>query len=146
MNFYKFTALLASIFSVTLKINIDRYYTEESYNDVICLNSVENKLFNNVNIKYSVYFIYQNNELVYIGKSTNTGKCIYSHKVTKFKKVDCIDVYTFKSIQDIHYLEPYLIAIHKPKYNIDHKELSVPSINIDWRKAIKNKYKVLFNY
>jgi len=122
------------------KLIINGYFQEETSN------SVEELLFNNNTIKRGIYFLYKDDKIIYIGKSTNLGKRLYNHKVQNLKDFDIIKVYTFKSNADIHYLEPYLINYYKPLYNKEFVEPTHNTLCIKWKKAIKDSYLIKFNY
>lgn len=97
-------------------LNPDKYY--KVYNEAIDLSGI--------------YLLYNNNEVVYIGKSKNIKNRITQHKsVKEFDSVKCV---IFKDIGMINLYEPYLIQRYKPIYNKDLLEktvLELPEINID---------------
>jgi len=62
-----------------------------------------------------VYLLYNNEDIVYVGKSNNMKNRISQHKKDKeFNNVKCI---VFKDEGLINLYEPYLIQKYKPKYN-----------------------------
>jgi len=77
-----------------------------------------------------IYFLYLNNELVYIGKTNNVMSRVSQHKNDKkFNKI------YFRSINhkfNIHNLEECLIYLIRPKYNRISPRLK--SLNKYWTK------------
>jgi hypothetical protein len=82
------------------------------------LNPSENYIvFNEDVIGYGIYLLYDNENVVYIGKSNNMKNRINQHKKDKeFNSVKCI---IFKDEGLVNLYEPYLIQKYKPKYNKD---------------------------
>lgn len=82
------------------------------------LNPSENYIvFNEDVIDYGIYLLYNNENIVYIGKSNNMKNRINQHKKDKeFNSVKCI---IFKDEGLVNLYEPYLIQKYKPKYNKD---------------------------
>jgi hypothetical protein len=102
------------------KLNdIVRYITPE------VLDSIQNILSINLNsldrvitpkFVVGIYFLYDNNELVYIGKSTNIHIRINTHR--KNKQFDSYSI--LKCCEDdLKIYERILINKYLPKYNID---------------------------
>lgn len=79
------------------------------------IHSLERVNINSEKIYY-VYFLFDKDELVYIGKTINIHQRVYQHKSTK-----TFDSYSFieSNFDDYEFLERIYINIHKPKYNID---------------------------
>ena len=132
-------------------LRIKRYYTD--IHNSIELNSVENLMLNNASISHGIYFLMQDKEIIYIGKSINITNRLLNHKAKynynrspKSNRFDSVKVFVFKHKSDIHYLEPYLISMYKPRLNKDFMDESIPSITINWRDAIKKEYKIIFDY
>ena len=67
--------------------------------------------------KSGIYFLYEKDIIVYIGKSKNIAQRLLDHRVTK--NYDKVITYNTKTEADMHSIENYLINIHKPKYNTD---------------------------
>lgn len=66
-------------------------------------------------VEEGVYFLYDKNELVYIGQSDNLYRRIGQHIAQKEKVFDRFEIYP---TSDRIRLEGFLIKIFKPKYNI----------------------------
>lgn len=62
-----------------------------------------------------VYFLYDDDELVYIGESDNLFRRIGQHIAEKIKKFNRFEIYPTESRKE---LEGFLIRMLKPKYNI----------------------------
>jgi len=69
-------------------------------------------------LKRGIYFLYNNDELVYIGKSiTDIRKRLKRHIFEETKIFDRVDAYFINSDTDVHLAEVYLINKFSPKYN-----------------------------
>lgn len=83
--------------------------------------------------KYGVYFIYNTeNELVYIGKSSN---CLLTRAFSSAKERKClnfskIELRECKCKSDVAIYESYYIALYKPKYNNDLIFEDAPTIKL----------------
>ena len=67
-----------------------------------------------------IYFLYQKDKIVYVGKSLhNMENRIRSHYFTK--EFDKAVIHEVSSDADIAVIEMYLIGVYKPLYNIDAK-------------------------
>ena len=99
--------------------------------------------FDNPYINQSgLYFLYDQDELVYIGKSTVCLKSrVADHRRDGIKKFDKAIVYVINGKSNVTLLEHYFIALYKPRYNIEFvygDELLVKIENVD--KFMKNKF------
>ncbi len=65
-------------------------------------------------IRSCVYFLFDGDELVYIGKTTNLYYRIGQHVADGYKKFDRFEVF---ETDDQDRLEEFLIRLLKPKYN-----------------------------
>ena len=92
-----------------------------------------NLILTNIVLKESgIYVLYDDEEIVYIGKSTNIYNRIQQHKKDKvFTSVKSI---IFKEEGNIDLYEPYLIKKYKPKYNKEFIDtintIELPEINL----------------
>lgn len=81
---------------------------------------VSYKQFKRVAKKTGLYFLYDNNSIVYIGKSVvNIAKRLADHYADLSKQFNRIDVYLINNLADLEIAEIYLISKHKPLYNKD---------------------------
>lgn len=82
------------------------------------LNPSENYIvFNEAIIDCGIYLLYNDENIVYIGKSNNMKNRIKQHKKDKeFSNVKCI-IFTDEGLVNLY--EPYLIQKYKPMYNKD---------------------------
>lgn len=83
------------------KLNPDKYY----------------KVYNNPIDLDGIYLLYNNSEIVYVGKSNNIENRIKQHK--KDKEFDSVKWVVFKDAGLINLYEPYFIQKYSPKYNKD---------------------------
>lgn len=84
-----------------------------------------------------IYILYENDKIVYIGKSSrNMLHRIRTHTIDKFftKSV----MYEMNNEADMNILELYLIGKHKPIYNKHSNTTHIPTIIIDEFKILKN--------
>lgn len=75
---------------------------------------------NRIEIKalVGIYFLFKDEELVYIGQSTNINKRVHDHIIDKkFNTYTYIQFPKFK----LDEMEKKFIRIYSPKYNIIHK-------------------------
>jgi excinuclease UvrABC nuclease subunit len=69
-----------------------------------------------------VYFLFHDEELVYVGKSWNCLLRVAEHTRKETNKVfDSWSYYPTDYDEDLLELEKELIGLHRPKYNIQHK-------------------------
>lgn len=89
------------------------------------------KLFGHLNNNMiGLYFLYKDEEIIYIGKSTSCIRSrLVSHRIDK--DFDKLVIYSIPNKSDIHLLELYYIDLHKPKLNTGEKEVSVSSLTFD---------------
>ncbi len=114
------------------------------------------KYLENDNRKFYVYKMYdENEELLYVGKTTNIEARINQHfskdtieKQTWKEDVAYIDYYEFKTKVDMDIMELYYIALERPKHNELSTDTEKPQISIIYtckepkrinRKPIKQK-------
>lgn len=114
------------------------------------------KYLENDNRKFYVYKMYdENEELLYVGKTTNIEARINQHfskdtieKQTWKEDVAYIDYYEFKTKVDMDIMELYYIALKRPKHNELSTDTEKPQISIIYtckepkrinRKPIKQK-------
>lgn len=64
-----------------------------------------------------IYFLYDNDNLVYIGKSSNIFYRIGTHIHQQLKKFDSWEYQIIEDEEERSNMEGYLIDIFKPKYN-----------------------------
>jgi len=80
-----------------------------------------------------IYILYNNDEIVYIGKSNNIKNRISQHR--KDKQFDRVKSIIFKNDGDIDLYEPYLINKYKPRHNKDlvreDSGIELPEINLE---------------
>ena len=75
-----------------------------------------------------LYFLYDNNELVYIGKSKNLIHRIMESAADKFA-----DSYRYALIEneaDMHIYEPYYVSIYNPTRNSQFRTKHLPTFNL----------------
>jgi len=76
-------------------------------------------LFSFLSKAVGIYELWQDSELVYIGKSTTSMSTrLHIHYKEKAKMFNLVKAYEISSEADIHIIELYLINLYKPKYNI----------------------------
>ena len=87
--------------------------------------------------KYGVYFLWNNDNLIYIGKSINLSERILtSIKERNMKvKVTHFSYYLTKTQADAHILEPYLITQYKPLLNSEF-------VSTDYTTMFKIKFSI----
>jgi excinuclease UvrABC nuclease subunit len=79
-------------------------------------------------MKFNIYILRLNEEIVYVGKSTNFKSRLLSHsKVKAFNNYSLIECATEA---DMHILEVYLIVMLKPLYNKDCMTSSMPTFEL----------------
>lgn len=82
--------------------------------------------------KTGIYFLYDEDEIVYIGKSNKgIGKRIKDHCREDDKQFTKVVVYSIENVADTNIVELYLIALHSPKYNKECNHVDVPTIVIN---------------
>ena len=69
-------------------------------------------------VEAGVYFLYDKDELVYIGTSENILSRIGQHIAQKVKIFDRFEVFPTGGKFDRYKLESFLIQLFKPKYNV----------------------------
>ena len=82
-------------------------------------------------VKNSVYFLFDGDELVYVGKSTNLFARIGTHVAEGFKKFDRFEFY---ETDDQDRMEEFFIRLLRPKYNKtvpDNNFPNMPSIKMN---------------
>lgn len=87
-------------------------------------------------IKPCIYFLFNGNELVYIGKSDNVYKRIGDHIAEGSKK---FDRWEYIETYDNELLEAHLISILKPKYNKIMPDVQHPKFNGENITIINNR-------
>lgn len=89
-----------------------------------------------------IYYLYNKDEVVYIGKSNKLGKRVIQS--VQGKNVDSYSIVPIPNQADRDILEVYLINKHKPKYNKDCNSSDIPTINLGEleEKCIKKIYKL----
>lgn len=99
------------------------------------------KKFKEIKNKPGLYFLYDGDESVYIGKSeTNLARRLEKHKSLQDKEFDTIKAYVVNNLADIQLAELYLIHRHTPKYNIDSNSGVFPTLVIDNIDSIIEEY------
>ena len=100
-------------------------------NDFIQVNTINGDIANitnstsNLTNNFGVYFLFDKNELVYIGKSINIENRIKQHIHDKEKKFCNVMLVEFNNISDIHTYEKIFIQKLQPKLNkILYKKIS----------------------
>lgn len=88
-----------------------------------------NKLISELIHVSGIYMIYQNTELIYIGKSINLSNRILSS--LKERGGTHVSVLAIENKADIHILEPYLISKLTPRLNTEYNTGFTPSYNIE---------------
>lgn len=104
-----------------------------SYEELCTIN--ENKKY-----VYSIYKLYLDNEVIYIGKSVNASNRIFAH--WNDKEFNKIEVLYFINESDMNTIEPYLIAKFNPKNNREFRTNDSPSFDIEVSKIIVDKFTV----
>lgn len=77
------------------------------------LNSLKRNTISNIH--KGIYFLYDNDELVYIGRSYNVFDRVSTHAVENIKT---FNNYSYILTDDINDIEKYMIYKYKPKYNV----------------------------
>jgi len=90
----------------------------------IHMNRKRNKFHTITGKTVGVYFLYDNDEIVYIGKSKKLKHRLAIHLSDNKKEFSKVEIYEVPSLLDMHVLEVYMIAMHLPKYNKDINEES----------------------
>lgn len=135
-DFYYITTALNTMLNLGLEFEEDFILNSESTTSIFYPSRVkglevkrgEEKIYTineidfNYRNKYGVYFIYNHeNELVYIGKSSN---CLLTRAFESAKEREClnfskIELRECKSKSDIAIYESYYISLYKPQFNND---------------------------
>ena len=90
------------------------------------------KKFKEIKGKSGLYFLYDGDEVVYIGKSeTSISRRLEKHKSLHDKEFDTVKAYIITNMADIQLAELYLIHRHSPKYNRDSNSGDIPTLHID---------------
>jgi len=113
--------------AIKLGVVEGRYGGKDGENNPNFKHGIYNKLHN----KSGIYFLYDNNELVYIGKATKSIKSRVSSHKSIGKVYNKVIAYIIESDTDIHVAELYLINLHKPKYNLGDTGEGDMSLKID---------------
>ena len=88
-----------------------------------------------------MYFLYLQEEVVYIGKSDTSVKLrIIAH--TKSKNFDKVKIYSNIPEQDLGILELYAIGLHSPIYNKDCNSEKKPTCKISNYAQLLRKVQV----
>ncbi len=87
-----------------------------------------------------LYFLFQDDVIVYVGKSiTNITNRLNTH--TTDKKFNYIEIYSMTNESDIAIMEMYFIVKHKPIYNKESQSIDITTIVIpNFEKMYTNKY------
>jgi hypothetical protein len=119
----------------------DEYYLFRTFIDID--NTPEETLnkLEELKQKSGIYFLYNDSELVYIGKSKGLGSRIMTSM--KDRPSDSFRYLLTETISDAHIIEPYLIAKYKPKLNSEFKEEDDPTFEIPIPKKCDKTYKVV---
>jgi len=86
-----------------------------------------------------IYRLYKNNKIIYIGKSVDIKKRLYTHN--KEKDMDEFDFTILDNESDKNIYELYYIDKYKPLYNKDCLEESISSIKLE-ELVFSNKIKI----
>ena len=117
--------------------------TRDSLSEIKNAHRIVNDELKMVDNMRGIYFLYQDDEIVYIGKSTVNIRSRLLNHITqreKYKKFNKIVCYEISSLADLHIAEIYLINKHTPLYNSDLKEgdmtLTIPNIDSIIKKEV----------
>ena len=102
--------------------------------DTICehMSPVHKNLFGALTFKTGIYFLYQGDKLVYIGKSnTDMTRRLGIHFNNTNKLFDSVVAYVINNDCDINVAELYLINKYKPKYNKNDIGTHTMTLNLD---------------
>jgi len=115
-----------------IKMDIKNKLTESEFTEINHLFFKENYIvIDEITSLAGVYVLYNNNEIVYIGKSNNIKNRIVNHRADK--KFDKVKSILFKDSGNINLYEPYLIQKYKPMYNkdlLDTITIKIPEIKL----------------
>ena len=144
--------------SIALEFNTIRDLRKKDYGtyDYIKRNNLREVAFSHMKIlkqpsKFKIkakhnkglYFLYSNNKVVYIGKSTlNITRRLIAH--SEDKTFDRVEVFCMENDSDISIMEIYFISKYKPKYNVESNSNDYPTIVIsNFEQMYYHKY--MFN-
>ena len=111
-NFTEFRRKEAGAYSSLKRRKLVDKYTSHMVRKVQRFKSLHNKTM-------GLYTLYQDDEIVYIGKSITMISRLGTHVSDDTKIFNKIEVYEIESELDMLVAEVFLIATHQPKYNKD---------------------------
>lgn len=92
----------------------------------------QTRKFKEIKDKPGLYFLYDKEEVVYVGKSeVNLARRLEKHKALQDKEFDTIKAYVITNLADIQLAELYLIHQHSPRYNKDSNSGHTPTLAIN---------------
>lgn len=112
------------------------------------LNGLERKnCFREIRDIFCVYFLYSEDNLIYIGQTTNIFKRMLKHRENNwYNEITSIVCYSFDCSADMVFYEANEIARYKPKYNVRGKDSSISKYTIEYRcKFVYNTNGVLLS-
>lgn len=84
-----------------------------------------------------IYFLYDNDTIVYIGKSKNLASRILAHTDDGVKIFNSYKILIIPKNENLTMIEKFYIEKYKPKYN--------KNCNIDYKMQKKSKIKIVIN-
>lgn len=110
-------------------------FRDNIFKDLIAYNPNRVSVYTGSN-RAGIYFLYNEDEVVYIGKSsTSMSMRLISHSLKDWEYTH-IHVYCVDNLADIDIAEMYFINLHTPKYNTDCKRVVKPTLELLGLNAI----------